>query len=310
MAVYDWQKQFKIDEWGIIVTSVRVGSQIISNTSPTYMIAEIGINHNGDLDTAKKMIDESVKAGFNAVKFQKRTVNVVYSSEELARPRESVFGNTNGDLKNGLEFDLADFKEIDAYCKQLGIDWFASPWDVDSLNFLEGFDVVAHKVASACLTDKLLLNAMKATGKPVFISTGMSTLDQIKQALSLLDLEKTILMHAVSVYPATEEQLNLSWIAELKKTFPSVLVGYSGHESGVIPSVVAVAKYGAVCVERHVTLDRSMWGSDQSASLEPDGMRRVIKYIRSVSIVSGDGPKRILKEEEPILEKLRRVKDF
>jgi len=295
---------------GNIVTSVRVGSQIISNISPTYMIAEIGINHNGDLSTAKKMIDESVQAGFNAVKFQKRTVNVVFTPEVLARPRESVFGQTNGDLKNGLEFDLADFKEIDAHCKKRGIDWFASPWDVESLNFLEEFDVVAHKVASACLTDKALLSAMKATGKPVFISTGMSTLEQIKQALSLLDLEKTLLMHAVSVYPATEEQLNLSWIAELRKTFPSVLIGYSGHEAGVMPSVIAVAKYGAVCVERHVTLDRSMWGSDQSASLEPDGMRRVIKYIRSIPIVSGDGPKRILKEEEPILEKLRRVKDF
>jgi len=295
---------------GNIVTSVKVGSQIISSTSPTYMIAEIGINHNGNLDTAKKMIDESVKAGFNAVKFQKRTVNVVFTPEELARPRENVFGKTNGDLKNGLEFDLADFKEIDAHCKKLGIDWFASPWDIESLNFLEEFDVVAHKVASACLTDSALLSAMKATGKPIFLSTGMSTLDQIKRALSLLDLEKTILMHAVSVYPATEEQLNLSWIDELRNTFPSVLIGYSGHEAGVMPSVIAVAKYGAVCVERHVTLDRSMWGSDQSASLEPDGMRRVIKYIRGVPVVCGDGPKRILKEEEPILEKLRRVKDF
>ncbi len=290
--------------------SVKVGSTIVSSSFPTYMIAEIGINHNGDIEVAKKLIEEAANAGFNAVKFQKRTIDVVFTPEELARPRESVFGKTNGDLKYGLEFDHADFKEIDAHCKKLGIDWFASPWDVESLNFLEGFDVVAHKVASACLTDKALLSAMRATGKPVFISTGMSTIEQIKHALSLLDLEKTILLHAVSVYPATQEQLHLAWIEELRKTFPEVLIGYSGHEAGVMPSVIAVAKYGAVCVERHITLDRSMWGSDQSASLEPEGMRRVISYIRSIPIVGGDGPKHILKEEEPILEKLRRVKDF
>lgn len=292
------------------MNSVRVGSQFVSNSSPTYMIAEIGINHNGDLEVAKKLIEESVKSGFNAVKFQKRTVNVVFTPEELARPRESVFGKTNGELKYGLEFDYDDFKEIDAYCKKLGIDWFASPWDVESLNFLEGFDVVAHKVASACLTDKALLTAMKETGKPVFMSTGMSTIDQISTALKLLDLENTILMHTVSVYPATQEQLHLSWIEDLRRNFPQVLVGYSGHEAGVMPSVIAVAKFGAVCVERHITLDRSMWGSDQSASLEQEGMGRVVKYIRSIPIVSGSGAKHVLKEEEPVLEKLRRVKDF
>lgn len=292
------------------MNSVIVGSQVVSSSAPTYMIAEIGINHNGDLDIAKKLINEAFKAGFNAVKFQKRTVSVVFSPEELARPRESVFGETNGDLKFGLEFSRADFSEIDTYCKSLGIDWFASPWDVESLHFLEEFDVVAHKVASACLTDKSLLKALKATGKPVFISTGMSTLGQIREALDLLDPEKTILMHTVSVYPAALEQLHLSWIDELKNNFPKIPVGYSGHEAGVMPSVIAVAKFGAVCVERHITLDRSMWGSDQSASLEPEGLNKVVKYIRSIPIVSGTGNKHILKEEEPILEKLRRVKDF
>ena len=292
------------------MNSVIVGSQVVSSSSPTYMIAEIGINHNGDLDIAKKLINEAFKAGFNAVKFQKRTVSVVFSPEELARPRESVFGETNGDLKYGLEFSHADFIEIDTYCKSLGIDWFASPWDVESLHFLEEFDVVAHKVASACLTDKSLLKALKATGKPVFISTGMSTLGQIREALGLLDPEKTVLMHTVSVYPAALEQLHLSWIDELKNNFPKIPVGYSGHEAGVMPSVIAVAKFGAVCVERHITLDRAMWGSDQSASLEPEGLNKVVKYIRSIPIVSGTGIKHILKEEEPILEKLRRVKDF
>ena len=274
------------------------------------MIAEIGINHNGDLEIAKKLIDEAVKAGFDAVKFQKRTVKIVFTPDELARPRDSVFGNTNGDLKFGLEFDHSDFIEINKYCKKSGIDWFASPWDNESLEFLQEFDVVAHKVASACLTDKELLKGMKATGKPVFLSTGMSNLDQIKTAVGLLDPENTILMHAVSVYPAKQEQLHLSWIADLKKNFPNYPIGYSGHEAGVMPSVIAVAKYGAVCVERHITLDRAMWGSDQSASLEPEGMERVVKYIRSIPIVSGGGNKQVLSEEVPILEKLRRVKDF
>ena len=292
------------------MSSVKVGSQLVSEISPTYMVAEIGINHNGDLEIAKKLIDEAVKAGFDAVKFQKRTVKIVFTPEELARPRESVFGNTNGDLKFGLEFDHSDFVEIDKHCKKSGIDWFASPWDTNSLEFLEEFDVVAHKVASACLTDKELLKGMKATGKPVFLSTGMSNLDQIKTAVGLLDPENTILMHAVSVYPAKQEQLHLSWIEDLKKNFPNYPIGYSGHEAGVMPSVIAVAKYGAVCVERHITLDRAMWGSDQSASLEPEGMERVVKYIRSIPIVSGGGNKQVLSEEVPILEKLRRVKDF
>jgi N-acetylneuraminate synthase len=290
--------------------SVKVGAKLVSDISSTYMIAEIGINHNGDLQIAKKLIDEAVKAGFDAVKFQKRTVKIVFTPEELARPRESVFGNTNGDLKFGLEFGHSDFVEIDKHCKKSGIDWFASPWDTDSLDFLEEFNVVAHKVASACLTDKALLKSMRATGKPVFLSTGMSSLDQIKTAIGLLDPENTILMHAVSVYPAKQEQLHLSWIEDLKKNFPSYPIGYSGHEAGVMPSVIAVAKYGAVCVERHVTLDRALWGSDQSASLEPEGMERVVKYIRSIPIVSGSGNKQVLSEEVPILEKLRRVKDF
>ncbi len=290
--------------------SVKVGSKLVSEISPTYMIAEIGINHNGDLEIAKKLIDEAVKAGFDAVKFQKRTLKIVFTPEELARPRDSVFGNTNGDLKFGLEFDRSDFIEIDKYCKKSGIAWFASSWDNESLEFLQEFDIVAHKVASACLTDKELLKGMKATGKPVFLSTGMSNLDQIKTAVGLLDPENTILMHAVSVYPAKQEQLHLSWIEELKRNFPNIPIGYSGHEAGVMPSVIAVAKYGAVCVERHITLDRAMWGSDQSASLEPEGMERVVKYIRSIPIVSGGGTKHVLSEEVPILEKLRRVKDF
>jgi len=292
------------------MAAVRIGNKVVSNESPTYMIAEIGINHNGDLETAKKLIQESKNAGFDAVKFQKRTIEIVYSPEELAKPRPNFYGETNGDLKRGLEFDESDYKEIDRFCKELDIHWFASPWDLPSIDFLEKFDVVAHKVASACMTDRSLLKALNATGKPVFMSTGMSSLDQVDSAIKEIDNSRLILMHTVSVYPAKPDQLNLSWIDILKKRYPHLQVGYSGHEVGVSPSVIAVAKYGATCVERHVTLDRSMWGSDQSASLEPDGMKRVVGYIRSIPVVSGSGEKHILDEEVPIAAKLRRVTDF
>jgi N-acetylneuraminate synthase len=289
---------------------VKVGDKFISNDSPTYMIAEIGINHNGDIDTAKKLIQESKNAGFDAVKFQKRTVEIVYSAEELQKPRPNFYGETNGDLKRGLEFDEDDYTEIDAFCRELDIHWFASPWDVPSVEFLERFNVVAHKVASACMTDRSLLKVLNETGKPVFMSTGMSSLEQVDAAVKEIDNSRLILMHTVSVYPAKPEQLNLSWINTLKSRYPHLPVGYSGHEVGVSPSVIAVAKYGATCVERHVTLDRSMWGSDQSASLEPDGMKRVVGYIRSIPVVSGGGDKRVLDEEVPISAKLRRVTDF
>lgn len=289
---------------------ITIGKKFVSNDSPTFMIAEIGINHNGVLETAKSLIREAKDAGFDAVKFQKRTIDIVYTSEELAKLRPNFYGETNGDLKRGLEFDENDFKEIDRYCKELEIEWFASPWDLPSIKFLEKFNVVAHKVASACLTDRSLLKELNSTGKPIFMSTGMSSLEQVDAAVKEIDNSRLILMHTVSVYPAKPEQLNLAWIKILKDRYPHVLVGYSGHEVGVTPSVIAVAKFGAVCVERHVTLDRAMWGSDQSASLEPDGMRRVVNYIRAVPIVTGGGEKHVLDEEVPISSKLRRVKDF
>jgi len=289
---------------------VTIGKKFVSNDSPTFMIAEIGINHNGVLETAKSLIREAKDAGFDAVKFQKRTIDIVYTSEELAKLRPNFYGETNGDLKRGLEFDENDFKEIDRYCKELEIEWFASPWDLPSVKFLEKFNVVAHKVASACLTDRSLLKELNSTGKPIFMSTGMSSLEQVDAAVKEIDNSRLILMHTVSVYPAKPEQLNLAWIKILKDRYPHILVGYSGHEVGVNPSVIAVAKFGAVCVERHVTLDRAMWGSDQSASLEPDGMRRVVNYIRAVPIVTGGGEKHVLDEEVPISSKLRRVKDF
>ena len=286
---------------------IKIGDKLISQNSPTFMIAEIGINHNGNIEIAKKLIDEAINSGFDAVKFQKRTVDVVYTPDELEMPRESYFGKTNGDLKRGLEFGFEQYQEISEYCKEKNIIWFASPWDIKSVDFLENFDVPAHKVASACLTDSKLLERIAETNKPVFMSTGMSTMDQIKRAVNVFDPKRLILMHAVSVYPARLDQLNLSWIKNLQDHFPNLLIGYSGHEVGLIPSVVAVAKYNAVCVERHITLDRSTWGTDQSASIEPQGMRNLVKNIRVLQVIVGDGEKHVLSEEIPIQKKLRKV---
>lgn len=288
--------------------TVTIGSKEISADS-VYLIAEIGINHNGSIETAKQLMKVASDAGFDAVKFQKRTVNVVYSPEELSKPRESVFGKTNGDLKYGLEFGKNEYQDIDLYSKKLGIDWFASPWDLQSVDFLEEFDVVAHKVASASLTDKELLVRLRKTGKPIILSTGMSTLNQISNAVEIIGKRDLILMHTVSTYPAKNIDLNLRTINTLREKF-GVLVGYSGHEVGVLPSVIAVSKYNACLLERHITLDRSMWGSDQAASLEPNGMNRLVQYINEAKEVDGDGVKRILDQEIPIQEKLRRVTDF
>ncbi len=286
---------------------MKINGTEISKDSDVYLIAEIGINHNGDLDTALKLIAEAKKSGFNAVKFQKRTVDIVYSPEELAQLRENVFGKTNGDLKRGLEFSEKDYLEINKFCKDQEIDWFASPWDVKSVDFLENLDVVAHKVASACNSDRDLLKRINETGKPVLFSTGMSTLEMIEKALNYLDHSRLVLLHTVSTYPAENSKLNLNWMNILKKNFPNIPIGYSGHEVGIIPSVVAVAKYGACCVERHITLDRAMWGSDQAASLEPAGMKKLVSYIREVPQLHGSDFKVILNEEEAISKKLRRV---
>jgi len=289
------------------MTSVTIGSTRIGVGEPTYLIAEIGINHNGILENALKLIDNAKAAGFDAVKFQKRTIDVVYTDAELNAPRESVFGKTNGELKRGLEFSHAQYETIALHCQRIGIQWFASPWDEASVDFLEELEVVAHKVASASLTDKGLLTRLAETGKPILLSTGMSNLEQIKRAVACLDSKKLILLHTVSTYPAVDSDLNLSAIETLKKHFPEVPVGYSGHEVGVLPSLIAVAKYGAVCVERHVTLDRATWGSDQAASLELPGMVKLARDIREIPKLIGNGKKEIIEKEIPIMKKLRRV---
>lgn len=285
--------------------AVKVGEKLIGDGHPCYVIAEIGINHNGNLDIAKRLISVAVAAGCDAVKFQKRTVEIVYSAEELARPRESPFGTTNGDLKHALEFDVDDYKEIDTYCKAVGMPWFVSCWDEESVNMVAKFDVPCFKIASASLTDDHLLRHTRAAGKPMILSTGMSTYEEIDHAVDVLGKEDLIIMHSCSTYPAYYEELNLRAIPKMKERY-GVPIGYSGHETG-ISSSVAAAVLGACTVERHITLDRSMWGSDQAASLEPNGITRLIRDIRLVEKSMGDGVKRVYERELPILKKLRRV---
>jgi len=285
---------------------VKIGNKLIGEGEPTFIIAEIGINHNGDINIAKQLIDAAVSSGCDAVKFQKRTIELVYTPEELARPRENPFGPTNGDLKRGLEFGEREYQEIDRYCKEKGIIWFASPWDVKSVDFLEKFNVPCYKIASACLTDDELLKKVSFTGKPVILSTGMSTVEEIRHATNVLGEQDLILLHSTSTYPSADEELNLKVIPWLKENF-NCPIGYSGHEVGVYSSLVA-AVLGACAVERHITLDRAMWGSDQAASLEPNGLNRMVRDIRLVPIWFGDGKKRVFESEKPILQKLRKVK--
>ena len=285
--------------------AVKVGKKLIGDGQPCYVIAEIGINHNGDIDLAKRLISVAVAAGCDAVKFQKRTVDVVYTQEELSKPRESPFGTTNGDLKRGLEFGQEDYEDIDAYCKAVQIDWFASCWDEQSVDFIEQFDPPCYKIASASLTDDNLLRHTRQTGKPIILSTGMSTLEEIDHALDILRKHNLILLHACSTYPALYQELNLRAIPKLRERY-DVPVGYSGHETG-LPSTVAAVVLGACCVERHITMDRAMWGSDHAASLEPNGITRIIRDIRLIEQSLGDGEKRVYEREYPIIKKLRRV---
>jgi N-acetylneuraminate synthase len=284
---------------------VRLGSKIVGPGKPCYVIAEIGINHNGDIDIAKKLINVASGAGCDAVKFQKRTIDVVYSREELAKPRESPFGETNGDLKRGLEFGLEEYLEIDRYCHEVKIDWFASCWDEASVDFIAQFKVPCFKIASASLTDDNLLRHTRKVGKPVLLSTGMSTLKEVDHAVEVLGKQELILLHACSTYPALYEELNLHVIGVLRDRY-GVPAGYSGHETGLASSVAA-SVLGSCVIERHITLDRSMWGSDHAASLEPNGITRLIRDIRLIEKSMGDGVKRVLEREQPIIKKLRRV---
>lgn len=284
---------------------VKIADRFIGDGYPCFIIAEIGINHNGSVALAKKMIDIALTTGCDAVKFQKRTVDVVYSKEELARERRSVFGTTNGDLKRGLEFSLEQYKEIDAYCKEKGILWFASCWDEGAVDFIDQFDVPCYKVASASLTDDNLLKHIRKKGKPILLSTGMSSIKEIKHAVDILGEDDLIIYHCTSTYPTDAGEANLRVIETFKKEF-NCPIGYSGHERGVTPSVLAVA-LGANSVERHITVDRTNWGSDQAASLEMAGLYHMVRDIRQVPLLLGDGNKVVYASELPIIEKLRRV---
>lgn len=284
---------------------VKIANSILGDGHPCYVIGEIGINHNGDMATAKKLIDVAVAAGCNAVKFQKRTVEVVYPPEELARPRESPFGETNRALKYGLEFGAEEYQEIDYYCHEVKLPWFASCWDEQSVDFIARFDVPCYKIASASLTDDALLRHTRAKGRPIIMSTGMSTLEQIDHAVEVLGKKDLVLLHTCSTYPSDYSELNLRVIPLLRERY-GVPVGYSGHETG-LPSTVATVALGACVIERHITLDRAMWGSDQAASLAPSGITRLIRDIRMVEMSMGDGVKRVAETEVPIMKKLRRV---
>ena len=284
---------------------VTIGNKKISDNAPCFVIAEIGINHNGSLDLAKRMIDEAVMAGCDAVKFQKRTVTKVYTPEELDVYRPNYYGSTNRDLKNGLELSFEDYQEIDKYCKSKHIMWFASCWDKDSVDFIEQFDVPCHKIASALLTDDDLLLYIKKTGKPILLSTGMSTMEEIRHAVKVLGEENLVLYHCTSTYPTDQNEINLKVIEKFREEF-SCPIGYSGHERGLLPSILSV-QLGAASVERHITVDRTLWGSDQAASLEPEGLRRMVRDIRQVKTVVGDGKKVLYNSEIPVKKKLRKV---
>ena len=284
--------------------TVNIKNKIIGDGYPCFIIAEIGINHNGSVDLAKQMIDIAVTTGCDAVKFQKRTVDIVYTPQELAKERKSVFGNTNGDLKRGLEFGYDEYAEIDNYCKKKNIMWFASCWDEKSVDFMEHFDTPCYKIASASLTDDNLLKYTRSKGRPVLISTGMSTMDEIRHAVSVLGEDDLVIFHCTSTYPSNADETNLRVIETFKKEF-NCPIGYSGHERGITPSILAVA-LGANAVERHITVDRTNWGSDQAASLEMAGLYHMVRDIRQTPTLLGDGVKVVYPRELPIIEKLRR----
>jgi len=270
-----------------------------------FFIAEIGINHNGDMSICKELIDVAVDAGCDAVKFQKRDIDRVYTQEFLDSPRESPWGTTQRKQKGGLEFSASEYREIDQYCKDKGIEWFASAWDLNSQDFLREFELNYNKVASAMIVYEDLLRKIAEEGKHTFISTGMTTYEDIDKAAEIFRSANCSfeLMHTVSTYPMKDENANLKMINTLREKY-RCNVGYSGHEVGLAVSYAAAA-LGVTSLERHITLDRAMYGSDQSASVEPAGLRQLVGAVRKIEQAMGDGEKRIIEEEVPIARKLR-----
>ncbi|MBP0461243.1 N-acetylneuraminate synthase family protein [Streptomyces montanisoli] len=284
------------------------GSRTAGPGRPVYITGEIGINHNGDLDNAIALIDVAAEAGCDAVKFQKRTPEICTPRDQWDIERDTPWGRmTYIDYRHRVEFGEDEYRAIDEHCAKRGIAWFASPWDTEAVAFLEKFDSLpAHKVASACLTDDELLRSLRATGRTVVLSSGMSTPKQIRHAVEVLGSENILLCHATSTYPAKAEELNLRVIDTLRAEFPNVPIGYSGHETGLQTTLAAVA-LGAAFVERHITLDRAMWGSDQAASVEPQGLARLVRDIRTIEASLGDGVKQVYASELGPMKKLRRV---
>lgn len=285
---------------------VDLGGRLVGDGQPAYVVAEIGINHNGNLKVAKQLIDAAKVAGVDAVKFQKRTPELCVPPEQRHIMRETPWGlMTYMEYRHRVEFGLEAYQEIDRYCRDREMTWMTSVWDKLSVEFIEAFNPICYKIPSACLTDHALLRQVKATGKPIILSTGMSTMEQIRAAVSVLDTEKLIITHCTSSYPAKAEELNLRVIQTLRREFDCP-IGYSGHEVGLQISYAAVA-LGAALIERHVTMDRAMWGSDQAASVEPWGVMRLMRDIRVIERALGDGVKRVYESELPIMKKLRRV---
>lgn len=270
-----------------------------------FIIAEIGINHNGDMTICKELIDVAVDAGCDAVKFQKRDINQVYTQEFLDSKRESPWGSTQREQKEGLEFGLEEYNEIDNYCKSKGIEWFASAWDLNSQKFLRQFNCKYNKIASAMIVYEELLKEVASEGKYTFISTGMTIYDDIQKAIDIFKSAKCPfeLMHTVSTYPMADENANLNMIKTLREKY-NCNVGYSGHEVGLAVSYAAAA-LGITSLERHITLDRAMYGSDQAASVEPAGLRQLVGAVRKIELAMGDGKKRTLEAEQAIAKKLR-----
>ncbi len=290
------------------VRKVHLKERSIGEGEPVYIIAEVGINHNGSLAVAKKIIDGAVFAGCDAVKFQKRTPELCVPKDQWYIERETPWGRmTYIDYRRKVEFDVEDYSEIDRYCKERGISWFASCWDEESVDFMEQFDPSVYKVPSASLTDHDLLRKMKATGKALMISTGMSTIQEIEDAVSVVGSDNLMIAHSTSAYPCKVPELNLKMIPVLIEKYPSVPIGYSGHETGLAPTWAAVA-LGACFIERHVTVDRAMWGTDQAASVEIIGMHNLVRNIRDIENSLGDGVKRVYESEKEARKKLRRVR--
>lgn len=289
---------------------IKVGNRFIGPGEPVFIIGEIGINHNGSLEVAKKLIDGAAFAGCDAVKFQKRTPERCVPEDQWYLERDTPWGRmTYIEYRHKVEFSAEEYAEIDRHCRDRGIEWFASCWDEEAVDFIEQFNPVLYKAASASLTDLSLLKAKKATGKPLMISSGMSTMDQIEGAIATIGSEDLMIAHSTSAYPCNVEELNLKMIYTLQAKYPEAVIGYSGHEVGLATTLAAVTM-GAAFVERHITLDRSMWGSDQAASVEIMGMHRLVRDIRSIEKAMGDGVKRVYDSEKGALKKLRRVNDL